>query len=228
MPLKNAESLANFMLNLRDDSNRHLIENVIMDGFFYIFEYGAGTNDSISTNNTPTNTSQQTPSSNQTPTQNPQPPVGTPSTGSPTGTPNYAAVKKPIDNTADYNIADDVGRQADYDAKFIQAKRELLQPAQTMLTTTRTSAEDSYSNLQLAQKSGNQTAIQQANQQLAKDKDSYLKAQSTFVDNDKQFTQKLTDLNTQAKTAEQMAHADEMKKSGMNQPRVQNAPVPTL
>ena len=140
------------------------------------------------------------------------------STGSPTGTPNYGAVKNPVDRTVPYFIADDMGRQADYDNKFSQMKKENIDPAITTLTTTRNSAIDANDNFQTAQQSGNPTTVQQAQQNLNKSKSDYQTAQANFVDSDKRFDDKLNSLNTESNTTEEMSHANEMKQAGMNQP----------
>jgi len=215
------EALSNFILSLRNHSNANLIENAVMEGFFHIFEYATGTDNAVSTNNAPG-------SSNNDPLNTNNPTNSSNGSGSitATGTPNYGAVKTPIDNTIDFVVADDVGRQAMYDAKFNQAKRELIQPAQTMLATTRDDSLNSFKNLQMAQKTNNQNAIQQASQKLATDKNDYLKAQAAFADNDKKFNQKLAELNNQSNITEKMAHANEMKKAGMTNPSGrQNAPT---
>jgi len=187
------EALEQFIFNFAN-VNPSLIENILR-GLNVIFEYETGTNTAMSTNSSPSTSST-----------------------SATGTPNYGIVKKPIDRTVDYFIADDIGRQKDYDNKFNQLKRETLDPAITMLTTTRDKSLDNYENLQLAQKSGNPTAISQAQDNLDKSKNEYLTAQASTVDITQQADNRLKSLNTQADTTEKMSHANEMKEAGMTQP----------
>lgn len=194
-PKTQTEALENFILSFSEKSPS-LVESMLK-GFSIIFEYESSTNTAVSSNSAPISTS---------------------NSQSPTGTPNYGAIKNDIDKSIDYFVADDIGRQKEYDAKFNQLKRETIDPAMTMLTTTRDKSLDNYENLKIAQQSGNPTAIQQAQNNLEKSKNEYLTAQANMTDSSKLVNEKLQSLNTQANTTETMAHGNEMKASGMTQP----------